>query len=314
MDPAAVTSSLLVPLDGSPLADRAIPWAQALADAGTKIVLLRVLPPPGVAEELLGRRGGDAKGIAEAAARSSLEASAAALAGRGGVELAVATGDPAEVIVAEATSRGIGAIVIASHGRGAIGRWMFGSVADRVARTSTVPVVIVREDEDAGAVAPAPALRRVVVPIDGSARAHEALPAAQAVATAHKLPIHLLTAIDVASLTPVAAPGVVMPVSGELYDQIYDDLTRSAQQGLDEAAAELRGSGVEITTEVRLGPPDVAITDVLRANDLAVLTSHGRSGVRRWLLGSVAEELVRSAPAPVMLVPSSERAGATGAA
>ncbi len=312
MDRAAVTVSLLVPLDGSPLADRAIPWARAIADSGTKIVLLRVLPPPGAVEELLGRRGADPTGAAETAAHASLAASAAALGGRAGVELAIATGDPAEVIVAEAAARGIGAIVIASHARGAIGRWMFGSVADRVARTSPVPVVIVREDEDAGEVAPE--LRRLVVPLDGSERAEEALPAATAVAKAHNLPVHLLTAIDIASLTPVAAPGVVMPVSGELYDQVYDDLTETAKSNLAHAAAKVRGAGLEVTTEVRVGPPYMAITDVLRAGDLAVLTSHGRSGVRRWLLGSVAEQLVRDAPTPVMLVPSAERAGATGAA
>lgn len=312
MDRATVTASLLVPLDGSPLADRAIPWAQAIAGPDTRIVLLRVLPPPGAVEELLGRRGADATGAAETAARAALESSAAALAGRAGVELAVATGDPAEVIVAEAESRGIGAIVIASHARGAIGRWMFGSVADRVARTSTVPVVILREDEEADP--GATELRRVVVPLDGSPRALEALPAAREIAAAHSLPIHLLTAIDVAQLTPVAAPGVVMPVSGELYEQVFDDLTTSAQQGLDEAAATLRRAGLEVTTEVRMGPPYVAISDVLRASDLAVLTSHGRSGVRRWLLGSVAEQLVRYSPAPVMLVPSAERAGAAGAA
>lgn len=312
MDRDAVIASLLVPLDGSPLADRAIPWAQAIADANTKIVLLRVLPPPGAVEELLGRRGADPAAAAETAARSALAMAAAALGGRPGVELAVATGDPAEVIVAEAAARGVGAIVIASHARGAIGRWMFGSVADRVARTSTVPVAIVREDEDGAA--DAPELGRIVVPLDGSERAEEALPAARAIATAHGLPVHLLTAIDVASLTPVATPGVVLPVSGELYDQVYTDLTQSAQRHLDDAAASLQGAGLNVTTEVRIGPPYVAITDVLRPSDLAVLTSHGRSGVRRWLLGSVAEQLVRESPAPVMLVPSAERADATGAA
>lgn len=298
-----VTGSLLIPLDGSPLADRAIPLAAAIGSPDAGFVLLRVLPPPSLADEVLARRQDGDGSAAESAAMAALERSAALLPDRR-VERAVAHGDPAETIAAEAEARGVGCVVVASRGRGAIGRWLFGSVADRLARISRVPVLIVRADEDD---APPSAPRRLVVPLDGSDRARQALPVASALADAHAWPVHLLTAIDVSTLAPVAVPGVVMPMSGEVYEQVYDDLTGEAKRGLAEAAAELSAAGIAVSTEVRTGPAVMAIDDVLRAGDLVVLTSHGRTGVARWLLGSVAEELVRSAPAPVLLVPAADR-------
>jgi nucleotide-binding universal stress UspA family protein len=307
---AAELNSLLVPLDGTPYAEQAIPWALVLSMPTATIVLLRVLPPTGAAEELLGRRSGADAAAAAAAARAGLATTATAWPREAGFELAVGTGDPAEVIVNEAARRGVGAVVIASHGRGAVGRWMFGSVADRVARTSTIPVVIVRRDDDAPSAA---TLRRVVVPLDGSPRSLEALPAAGAIASGHGLPIHLVTALDVSGLTPVAAPGMAMPVSGELYTQVYNDLEAGARAALAEAADTLASAGAAVTTEVRVGSPYSVIVDILRPGDIVVITSHGRTGVRRWLLGSVAEQLVRFAPAPVMLVPSPERAAVAAA-
>lgn len=314
MERPAPTQALLVPLDGSPLADHAIPYAAALAAAGARIVLFRVLPRFGEAEGVLGRLTvtETVSQAVDRAAREDLERGAAALGDRFAVELATATGEPADTILAAVEAQGIGAVVIASHGRGAVGRWMFGSVADRVARATPVPVAIVRpEDPDAP---PAPvALRRLLVPLDGSDLAMEALPVAEQIAATHGWPVHLLTAIEVSALTPIAVPGPGLAMSGGLYEEVYDELRLGAQETLDAAAARL-GSGARTTTEVRVGPPYAAIADALQPGDLIVLTSHGRSGLRRWLLGSVAEQLVRFAPAPVMLVPASGRTATRGTA
>jgi nucleotide-binding universal stress UspA family protein len=71
---------------------------------------------------------------------------------------------------------------------------------------------------------------------------------------------------------------------------------------LEGIAEQLRARGLTVKTEVHVGAPALVLLGELRADDVAVMTTHGRGGVRRWLLGSVAEKLVREAAAPILLV------------
>jgi nucleotide-binding universal stress UspA family protein len=167
---------ILVPLDGSALAEQALPYAEALAAPGRELILLEVGPDEDELS-LLDRH-------ADSCAR-----------------LQTATGDPAQQILQVARDLGVGLIVMTRHGRGALGREAFGSVADTVTRTAPVPVLVVRPDTDEAPAAPV--IRRVVVPLDGSSLAERALPTAQALAEQLKVPMHLVTAIDVTSLLPV---------------------------------------------------------------------------------------------------------------
>ncbi|MCC6312892.1 MAG: universal stress protein [Thermomicrobiales bacterium] len=306
MDEAQVTDTLLVPLDGSQMANQAVPFAAAMAGPDARFVLLRVLASTGPIEEMLTpERSAEVRGAAENEALRSLEDARMLLPADANVELSVVSGNPADAIVATAASRGIGAIVVATHARGAVGRWVFGSVADRIARASSVPVLIVRAAPDAALVRDI-AFRRVVVPLDGSQLALDALRPAAAIARAHDLPILLLTAVDLARLTPMA-PAVAMPIPGNIYEEMYEEITDAAHAALKEAAANPCVAGLAVTTEVRVGSPFVAIETVVNPGDVIVLTSHGRSGVRRWLLGSVAEQLVRDSPAPIVIVPATGR-------
>jgi nucleotide-binding universal stress UspA family protein len=307
---------VLAPIDGSPRALRALPWAAKLAGPNGTVVLLRVVPPqPSVSqamEALAGEGEADLDHLQGAwaatatadldQARKALEGSTVAIA-----DEAVA-GEADEAIVAAAERLGADFIAMASHGRGAIGRAIFGSVADRVTRESTVPVLVLRA-ADAEA-APEAIVRRIVVPLDGSPLARRALPIAAALAKAWRAPVHIVRAIDPATTMPVA-PGVFGPapvVSAELADRVWREAEAEARQTVADAVTELQTAGVEATGGILNGSPFFAISEATHPGDLLVLTSHGRGGVRRWLLGSVAEKLVREAPAPVLLVPSPERA------
>jgi nucleotide-binding universal stress UspA family protein len=304
MSDSHVASTLLVPLDGTDLAETALGYAKLLGKTGATYILLHVEPENG----MLNRLDPSRRVEAEAAARASLHEAGALLGEGAKVKIVTGSGDPATVIVEEAERCGASAIVIATHGRGAVGRWLHGSVTDRVARTSPLPVVILRGDENG--VTPHD-LRRILLPYDGSETARGAIGAAAQVAESEGIPVHVLTAIDVSSLAPVSVPGAVMPVSGEIYEEVYDQMVAEARTEADAAAAIFHDRGITATTEVRVGPPTIAIEDVLRPGDLIVLSSHGRSGVQRWLLGSVTEQLIRTAPAPVMLVPSAGRDAAS---
>jgi nucleotide-binding universal stress UspA family protein len=235
------TPGILVPLDGSPLAEQVLPYAQALLVPGAELTLLQVV-----------------------------EAS-----------------EP-------------------THGwwvRGALGRWVFGSVADRVARSSPVPVLLMRPQE--GESQPI-AIRRLIVPLDGSALAEEAVQRAQVWAERLRVPIRLITVFDVLGALPPAL-GSVVAFDAAIYQETVAQLEADAMDMLAGVSARLDRAGVQSTSAVLHGSPFVAIADAVEDGDLIVMTSHGRSGVRRWLLGSVAEKLIREAPVPVILVPVAAR-------
>jgi nucleotide-binding universal stress UspA family protein len=160
-----------------------------------------------------------------------------------------------------------------------------------------------------------PLVRRLLVPLDGSALAEGALPVASEIAIRLAVPVRIVQAIDIpAAFAALAGEGMFeISPSGEVYQQMADALQQGARSTLQRAAARLEGEGVAQSWEILSGSPYVAIAEAGQSGDLIVMTSHGRSGVLRWLLGSVAEKLVREAPVPVLLVPSVGRGSAVQA-
>jgi nucleotide-binding universal stress UspA family protein len=274
-----MTQPILVPLDGSDLAEQALPYAHQLAEPGCQLILLEV----GQDEDDLG--------LLERHANSC-------------ASLETAVGDPAEQILRVANDLGVGLIVMTTLGRGALGRWAFGSVADAVTRTSPVPVFVVPPQD--GETEIAPAIQRVVVPLDGSPLAEEALPTAMSLARRLRVPAHLVTAIDVTKIVPVE----IMPTmafDAALYEETIAQIEADATTRLTQSAEQLQHEGPVTTWAVLHGSPFLAITDAVRPGDVIVMTSRGLGGAKRWLLGSVAETLIREGPVPVVLVPAGER-------
>ncbi|MGH6959687.1 MAG: universal stress protein, partial [Dongiaceae bacterium] len=265
---------ILVPLDGSDLAEQALPYAEALAEPGCQLILLEV-----------GQETDDDLSLPERHAGSC-------------ARLETAVGDPAEQILRVARDLGVGMIVMTTHGRGAIGRWAFGSVADTVTRMAPVPVLVVRPRPDVqGTVTPV--MRRVVVPLDGSSLAEEALPVAEALARRLGVPMHLVTAVAVTGLMPVEIVPT-MPLDTTIYTETVAQIDADASAMLGVVSARLQHEGMRVTWEVLRGSAFTAIAEALQEGDIIVMASHGRSGVERWLLGSVAEKLIREGPVPVV--------------
>jgi nucleotide-binding universal stress UspA family protein len=295
---------ILVPVDGSNLAKSAIPFAQSLAGADGTILLLQVVSPSDpirddlgvslVSEEMAGRWH-----VEEI--QRELDAFAGTLqlqVDRGvTVKTAVVVGDPATEILETAKREQIGTIVMTSHARGALGRAAFGSVADRVARSADIPVVIVRPTDDIGAVGKPAQLRRIILPLDGSALADSAIPFVKDVAVRLGIPVSLVHVMD--TVSPYVAAGA-MPIPQSALDVWWNE----ARDMLEPAARIFDEAGVSSKIEILQGAPFAAISNFATPGDLIVMTSHGRTGFTRWLLGSVAEKLVRSAPIPVCIVPA----------
>ena len=289
---AGEMTTILVPLDSSPEARTALPYAMVLATPGTEILLLTVVPDE----------------AAVYAAASELEQAARPLRVVGHtVRTEVAVGDPTQGILDTAANQGVGMIVLASHGRGAVGRLIYGSIADRVAREAMAPVMVVR----AASLEPGPVgITRLVVPLDGSPFAEQSLPVATEISRGLGTPIYLVRAVNSAALLPPAIGfGEAIPV--EIYDETEKELEQEAQAYLAGVAQTLRDQKLPVATRVLIGPPATAIREATQLGDVVVLCSHEQTGVRRWLLGSVAESLSREDEAPVILVPATEPERAT---
>jgi nucleotide-binding universal stress UspA family protein len=300
--------SVLVPLDGSELSEQALPFAMAIAGKGGAVTLLQAIPdaeplrkPFGAvtmsAEEVLQMLTNLAQADLDRA-----EARWASTAPDVSISKKAISGDAATIIVDTAKEQSIDLIALASTGRGALGRLTLGSVADRVVRTADRPVLVVR-GYDAPSSHELPKLNRIVVPLDGSDRSMLAIPAAAIASKQLQAPVELLMAVDLPQVvSPAMAYGPAF--SPEFYAEIEDQTTRNADAYLTEAVAEFGKHGVEATKHIMLGSAVAAILDFAKHGDLIVMTSRGQGGFKRWILGSVAEKLVRDSPAPVLLVPS----------
>jgi nucleotide-binding universal stress UspA family protein len=308
--------AVVVPLDGSELAERALPLAKAFLPANGELVLVQVLPGPSALTELATADLLTPVELDEdqnAEARADMEAVVERLRGEGlAARALVLEGDPVHEITRVAAELEAELIVMATHGRGALQRLAHGSVADGVSRHAATPVLLVRvrnmKDHD---LADAP-VRRLVVPHDGSETAAEAVPVAVRHARTLGVPVLLVRAVNPSGDVPMAFTPAGGPdaVSAAVYEEVLEDEEDAATASLDTVKAEIAGQGVTVTSEVMVGTAVAVIGELHAPGDVVVMSSHGRSGIGRWLLGSVAEKLVREGTAPVIVVPAADRVAA----
>jgi nucleotide-binding universal stress UspA family protein/predicted transcriptional regulator len=211
------------------------------------------------------------------------------------VETFVREGAPAEGILDLADDLGAATIVMASHGRGGLGRFLLGSVAERVLQEATIPILLV----PAGIEQPTPTtFSRLLIPLDGSGLAERAIEAARGLVAKEARLV----------LLQVVAPMERRVFSDEGAVTVADEkATKHAADRAEQYLERLRESRdlAEISTSaVRIGQPGPSIVAAARehAVDVIVMASHGRTGAARWWLGSVADEVVRQAGRPVYLV------------
>jgi nucleotide-binding universal stress UspA family protein len=291
---------ILVPLDGSEQAEAALTFAMRLPFR--EIRLLRVDPDFEVDTGFLSDAEPSWRTLRTEQLREELARSALRHPGLGNrAELEVRFGDPAEEIIAAAADADL--IVMTTRGRGAAGRAIYGSTADHVARHGTTPTLLVRSgDRPLSSTAPS----RVLVPLDGSAVAEAALPEALKMATALGTPLHLVRVVDLdeilATVWFAAYAGRRRRLASEVAESERAAHEQEAARYLAAQVERLGDAGIPVTSEVLTGTPAVVLLDLAEPGDLVVMTSRGRGGLRRWLIGSVADKLVRGAAGPVLLV------------
>lgn len=291
--------NLLVAVNGSPCADRALELAVMLAKAeGSKLVICSVAnpsalygQPPAVVELALEQIRDDARHAVNQALGKARAAGVTA-------EGCLLDGGPAYEIVLYAGKIHADAIVIGTHGRSGLKRLFMGSVAEGVLRAAAMPVFTVRESQHMPFTPESVAMKaHILVPIDGSENALRALEVARDFAASLDAQLIVCHVVD---LSKAAA------LSGGEAQLVRGCLEELQSEGEAILAAALEHVSGPVSSRIAEGAP-VNEIDRLAAQigpGFVVIGSHGRTGLSRAVMGSVAEGVVRGAPIPVLVVPS----------
>ncbi len=288
---------IMVPLDGSELAERALHIVREVAlTTRARVLLVRVVEPPGLftlgdrleaearvvreAEYYVNRIAGDLRAV--------------------GIEAETATpygSDVPGALLEQIRLKRPDLVVMSTHGRSGLGRWVYGSVAEALLARSPAPVIVVKATGSLRPFLPTARPPRILVPLDGSEYGEAALP------TAIKLARIFDATLILARVVPISQVAFV-PETPIAMQTVLDDQLRAAKDYLEEVADRLRAEGVKRAIEIGVGPvvPELLETARRVDADLIAISSHGRTGLSELIFGSVTLGLLRQAEVPLLVV------------
>jgi nucleotide-binding universal stress UspA family protein len=296
-----VYNRMLIPLDGSTIAEQVVPYARTFARRlKLPVELLAVVDGEALLTSVeRARVFDDLMDREKRKSKEYLERIAKRFSGSR-VKRTVEEGKAAEVIIEKAAADRSTLIAMTTHGRSGLNRWLLGSVAEKVLRATTNPLLLVRAAPDARTEGES-TLKSIVVPLDGSKLAESLLPAVANIAEKLDVEIFLFRAYSNPYRPFMSGSGYYAVNVDELLMGVRDE----ARNYLEEKMAELSQQGIEKTSY--LLQEGVAADEIVSVashtpESLIALCSHGRSGMKRWILGSVAETVVRHSSNPVLIL------------
>jgi len=276
-------TKILIPTDGSDLS-LAILWTLRPLVIGTKpeITLLRVIVPE---DEQPGQETVEAAREALTATQKRLEAWELSTSIRLETE-----GDPADRILESAEELSVDLVAMSSHGRSGVTRMVRGSVAERVLRRCSAPVLLCTPNS--GGIHEYPLFRRILVPLDGSELADRILPDVEKIALACS-----------SEVTLIRVEGMLREPPSRVFQPKWwsDERVEELLAPLNTQRDALASAGVNVGRQVAYGNPADQILRAAKKADLVAMTTHGRSGTSRWFFGSVAEAVLREADCPLLV-------------
>jgi nucleotide-binding universal stress UspA family protein len=303
---------LVVPLDGSLRAEQALPVAARLArSSGGSVLLVRVVSPhldysggmapaPVFTGEVIEQEMAEATDYLNTVAASPMLA---------GIEsqTEVSYGPPTQGILAAAEAYGSDLVVLCSHGRTGFLRWTLGSIAHKLIHKSAVPVLVLRQDEAASHLSHLGTRPLcTLVPLDGSPLAEEALiPAAHLTAALAAPAQGALHLVQIVKFVPVEA--------GEGYiSELNEEALQRARTYLASVADRVHATtkdlhlvlpyAAEFEADAASALLSLAEQEGADAYDLIAISTHGRGGLERWVMGSVTEHLLNTTKLPMLIV------------
>ena len=280
---------ILVPLDGSELAEGALPYAEGVAiRLHSEVILLTVCAPGDWLKRplkaYLEKRAGEL---------SSLGIKASPL---------VVQGNTANEILDFAEKNDINLIIISTHGHTGPSIWPLGGVTNKILQKSRLPILLISSRE-LEAVLREKELRKILVPLDGSQLAEAIVPHVEDLVEGMGNEVILIRVIE-----PVQIPDVVRYTAGFDEQKYEKELTaraeREAKRYLSKKESALRNKGVKVSSTSLLGMPAQTILQYAEDHSVSLiaLSTHGFSGITRWAYGSVASKIIESSSKPVLLV------------
>ena len=282
---------VLVPLDGSELAERAIPYAKTLAKTkGSELILFTVSI---ASVEQLDRP-----------MKAYLELNAKELQAQGiKASTAIAYGNVADEIVSFADKNNIDLIIISTHGYSGIKRWVLGSVARKVLYGTGVQVLLIKSKAPRASQVE---LKKLLLPLDGSPFAEAPIPSIEELTKGTKTEI-VLTTVCEPPLVPSYGDRPINPTWEKHRDELWAETQKQAAEYLNKVKTRLEKQEAKIKSQVIPGDLGRVAESIMQAAqkekiDLIIMTTHGRSGVSRWVYGGVANRIVEQSAQPVLLI------------
>ena len=291
---------ILVPLDGSDLAENALPYAEELAGTlGCEITLIHVSESADekyenmhqlYIEKIVEATRQGAERYRKNKRSKKIEVSSVHL-----------TGHVAEQIVDYAAKENNSLIVMTTHGRSGIRRWILGNVAAKVVRATDRPIALIRAKDTPPEARAERRLNKILVPLDGSKASEVVIPHVSELASKLKAEVVLFQVVA-PSYFVYAIPGeaVLQPHSPE----DLQNMIENSKLYLDKVGAEFRDKGIETTSEVGIGGPAeeiIRIADEIQV-DMVAMSTHGHSSISLWAFGSNADKVLHAGDTPVLLV------------
>jgi nucleotide-binding universal stress UspA family protein len=293
---------ILVPLDGSAIAQGILPCVKTLARRfGSTIVLFHAADAPveldrqeKYTKETIDRIHSLAEqylaGVTKTLRRQRFK-----------VKAEVGLGGVARSITDYAEAHNADLIAMSTHSRSGPARWMMGSAPDRVLRHTHKPVLLMRPTGESPVDAKPLPLKHLIVPLDGSQAAQAVLPYAKGLAKTLKLEVALIQVISAETTVQFTPMG---PDTWAIPTDIVQQIDVLASGYLAGVGKELEREGISVRWDVLRGAPAHSIVEFAKETpgSMVAMTTHGRSGLARWVLGSVADQVVRGSGEPVLAI------------
>lgn len=282
---------VLVPLDGSALAERAIPYAQAIAKTkGSELILFTVSV---ASVEQLDRP-----------MKAYLELNAKELQSQGiKTATAIAYGNIADEIIDYAANNKVDLIVISTHGYSGIKRWVLGSIASKVLYGTCADVLLIKSKAPKVSQVD---LKKILLPLDGSAFSETPIPAVEELIKGTDTEI-VLTIVSEPPLVPTYGDRPINPTWERHQATLWAEMQKQASEYLEKIKAQLKEHGIKVKSHVipgELGRVAESIMQIAQKEkvDLIAMATHGRTGISRWVYGSVATRIAEESLQPILLI------------
>ena len=283
---------ILAPLDGSELAEKALPYAKTIAEVKDSEVVLFAVS--------VTARGTRRARLLE----TYMDVKAKNFKTKGmKVSTAVAYGDVAEEIIEYADKNKVDLIIISTHGYSGIKRWMLGSVTQKVLYGTPTPILLIKSKSPE---IPNVKFKKILLPVDGSPFSEATFPYVEELAKNTKAEV-ILIEVSESPIVPSYGDRPINPTWNKYRDTLWVELQQHTSEYLEKIKDDLVKRGIKVKSQAVKGNAGETANKIMQsANkenvDLVVIATHGRTGISRWVYGSVANSIVQESIQPVMLI------------